>query len=98
MEAARVHEEEKKVVLNEMKEAGNDILTFSEGEPTHTFGAILGPFWGHFEKKGVIHKSSESKESWPRMNYDLGTSSSIIINGPRMAPKWPRNGPGMAPF
>ena len=32
METARVQEEEKKVVLNEMKEAGNDILTFSEGE------------------------------------------------------------------
>ena len=32
METARVHEEKKKVVLNEIKEAGNDILTFSAGE------------------------------------------------------------------
>ena len=32
MERADVHEEEKKTVMSEMKEAGNDIITFSAGE------------------------------------------------------------------
>ena len=59
METAHVHEEEKKVVLNEMKEAGNDSLTFSAGEERKG-GYIFQAYELVYVEKGKCYRATLS--------------------------------------